>query len=257
MKTVCHISILLLSAILWGCVSSHEVFVPQASVETLTTIGSEVGKTKKVSLGEVMYLDGDVGTSHGLQLMNAIKASIPGAAGLPFTFNIQPCILMPEFVTRNYTYYAAPQTKATATHTLLGTVVKPGDTIGVRVLNQNSGMEWYVDNSIYNSSRPRSIIWSRPVRHSDSVSFKPRMDLTKAIQGTASRYREVTYSGFINNAYQISFREVNESRDYEKDFLIPKSNEGVTIVSIKGAIIEILSHDNLGVTFTVRKGFKN
>jgi hypothetical protein len=253
------LSALILFAMLGGCVSypSHEVFLPQDDVRKQTTLGDDLGKVQKVSLGEKMYFDGDVGLTSSIELKSGIESKMPGSMGLPFTFSLKPSILMPDYVTDLYIYYAASEDHFDASHSMLGKVVKPGDKAGIRASKLTNGLEWYVDNSIFNGMQPHSVVWSRPIKVSDNAIITPRNDLSVMLPRTQSRYREITYGGFVNGNYMISFREVNTGREYEKDFIIPKTDSGNTILSIKGSIIEIISQDNLGVTYSIKKGFND
>lgn len=238
-----------------GCNSvRHELFLDKAETEQKrkVTLSTEY---RKATLGDEMLSEGDYKRMPSLELLTPIKASIPGAGGLPFTFSIDNCVLTPSWKSKNYNYYEAPSTRSTATHALLGTVVKGDDKIGVRVHRQNNGMEWYVDNSNYNSSRSRTWIWSRAITNRDNVKFRMREDKSILMTEAFTQIREITYGGFANGNYTLTFREVNEAREYEKDFLIPKAKNGVTQVSIKGSLIEILSHSNLDVTFRVLRTF--
>lgn len=257
--TKISIPILLTIVLSSGCVSvpTYEVFLPQSDVTNKTTLGDELGKVQKVSLGETMYRDGDVGQTSSIELKSSIDSSIPGSMGLPFSFSIKPSILQPDYLTKHYIYYATTLDNSTATHSMLGKVVKAGDKIGIRANRLTNGLEWYVDNSRFNGMNPHTVIWSRPIRVSDQVVIVPRNDLSVFLPGTESRYREITYGGHLNGNYMISFREVNTGREYEKDFVIPKSESGNTLLSIKGSIIEIIEHDNLGVTFSIKKGFND
>ena len=138
---------------------------------------------------------------------------------------------------------------------MLGTVVRGGDTIGVRVHRKNNGMEWYVDNSDYNKMRAKSMIWDRRISHRDNVEFKIREDKSMVMDSPFTSVKLISYAGYVNGNYQLTYREINQGREYEKDFQVPIAKSGFTSVSIKGCLIEIISHTSSGVKFRVLRSF--
>ena len=238
-----------------GCNSvRHELFLDQTAVEQQRKMTHSTD-FRTATLGDEMLSEGEYMRKPALELVTPVKASIPGAMGLPFTFKIDRCILVPSWKSKNYTYYEAPSEKSTATHAMLGTVVKGEDKIGVRVHRKNNGMEWYFDNSDYNKMRAKSMIWNRRISRRDNVEFKIREDKSMVMDSPFTSVKLISYAGYVNGNYQLTYREINQGREYEKDFQIPKSKSGFTAVSIKGCLIEIVSHTSLGVKFRVLRSF--
>lgn len=253
MKLVLSISIISISLFFVSCRTiSHEIYLSNNVQKKKLTLPADY---RKATLGDEMLSEGDYKRVPSQELLTKIESSIPGGAGLPFTFIIEPCLLKPTWRSSNYTYYEAPAGKFTANHGMLGTVVKGEDKIGIRVHRQNNGVEWYVDNSNWNSVKSRTIIWAREVRKSDGVKFKSREDESMVLPDSTSQFREVTYGGFANGNYTLTFREVNQNREYEKDFLVPRQPIGPTPVSIKGCLLEITEHSSVDVTFRVLRSF--
>jgi hypothetical protein len=63
-----------------------------------------------------------------------------------------------------------------------------------------------------------------------------------------SEYIEVTFDGFFNNLFHFTLTEIKVDSQKDREF---KFNpvEGVTRVSFKGMILDILKADNLGISY--------
>lgn len=246
---------LLIAVLLTGCGSiRHEVFLEQSAVEQQKKM-THSPDYRTATLGDEMLSEGDYKRIPSLELDTPIVSSVPGGMGLPFTFKIDRCILVPAWKSKNYTYYEAPPEKCTASHAMLGTVVSGNDKIGVRIHRQNNGMEWYVDNSEWNKARPRTIIWNRKITRRDNVQFKVREDKSMVMDTPFTNVKIISYGGFFDGKYQLNYREINQGREYEKDFQVPKSATGSTPVSIKGCLIEITSNTSVGIRYRVVRSF--
>lgn len=247
--------VLLITIGFCGCNSvRHELFLDASAVEQQRKMTHSTD-FRTATLGDEMLSEGEYIRIPAIELVTPIKASIPGAMGLPFTFQIDNCLLMPSWKSKSYTYYEAPPEKSSATHAMLGSVVRGDDRIGIRVHRNNNGMEWYVDNSDYNKMRAKSMIWNRRITYRDNVKFKIREDKSMVMDSPFTSVKLISYGGYVNGNYQLTYREINQGREYEKDFQVPKAKSGNTAVSIKGSLIEIVSHTSLGVKFRVLRSF--
>jgi hypothetical protein len=138
----------------------------QERVEVIPKPGDVVA----VSTGQVFYSEHTVVPVRSIKLSAPFHSSMAGAMGFPFRFEIATDTLVFSGKSKdgNWDYYLPEGGKFSASHGLLGSVIDPGDTVGLRV-GPNGEKEWFVDNSIHNGM---TTIWSRKYKSRDpSISF--------------------------------------------------------------------------------------
>jgi hypothetical protein len=127
---------------------------------------------------------------------------------------------------------------------MLGKVIRPGDSVGVRLSKLTGQKEWFVDNSVYNGMET---IWARPVRNEDGVTF---LDIEVPVFDSNTSTAGITFDGFFNNLINFTLTEREGQQEQIQQFHYnPEPGGGPTKVSFRGMILEVLSVDNLGMKY--------
>lgn len=204
---------------------------------------AQVGQELVASAGDSVFVSGQTGQRHALEMSDSISSTMPGAYGLPFDFSIERCSLQGAFQTAKHKYFAAPYEKCDARHSMLGKVIVPGDSVGVRISRTTGEREWYVDNSRYNRM---DTVWHRRVKEEDNISFSP---VEVAVIDESSNMTSIVYDGFYSGLLHFTFREVTMGDVRENEFKFDVAEGQVTPVNIRGNIFEVLRVDNLGMVY--------
>jgi len=226
---------------LTGCGTVAKKYAVSSEVTPLD-FSAIIGEEKFADVGDTLFIKGKASKQKVLLLKNSISSNIPGAYGLPFQFGLKKGPLSPLYQTANHIHYAADWDDCSATHSMLGVVIRRGDSVGIRISKTTGEKEWFVDNSVYNGM---NTVWSRRVKPEDNVEFEWS---EKIVYDEDSGYIEVTFDGFFNNLFHFTLTETKLDSKEEREF---KFNpvEGVTRVSFKGMILDILKADNLGISY--------
>ena len=213
-----------------------------ASEATPLNVSAIIGEEKFADVGDALFVKGTASKQKILLLKNDISSTMPGSCGFPFDFSVKKGVLSPLYQTANHIHYAASWEKSNASHSMLGVVISPGDSVGIRINKKNGSKEWYVDNSVHNRM---NTVWSRKVRADDNVEFEWS---EKIAYDDDSEYVEVVFDGFFNNLFHFTLTEVRIDSKSQREFRF-NPDEGITRVSFKGMILDILKADNLGITY--------
>lgn len=224
-----------------GCGTVAKKYAVSSEITPLE-VSARIGEEKFANVGDALFVKGSASKQKILLLKNDISSTMPGAYGLPFDFSIKKGALSPLYQTDKHIHYAASWGKSNASHSMLGVVIRPGDSVGIRINKHNGDKEWYVDNSVYNRM---NTVWSRDVRADDNVEFAWSQ---KVIYDEDSEFVEVVFDGFFNNLFHFTLTEVRVGSKSQREFKFNPA-EGVTRVSFKGMILDILKADNLGITY--------
>ena len=232
---------ILLSILITGCGTVAKKYAVSSEVTPLD-VSVIIGEEKFADVGDTLFIKGKASKQKVLLLQNSISSNIPGAYGLPFQFGLKKGPLSPLYQTANHIHYAADWDDCSATHSMLGVVISRGDSVGIRISKTTRDKEWFVDNSVHNGM---NTVWSRKVEPEDNVEFEWS---EKIVYDEDSEYNEVTFDGFFNNLFHFTLTETKFDSKEEREF---KFNpvEGVTRVSFKGMILDILKADNLGISY--------
>jgi hypothetical protein len=226
----------LLNASCYG-IGTREPIPPTVKPQSFS---AKKGEENFVSPGDAFFVHGLAQYRQGLEMSSGISSTMPGAYWLPFDFSIEQCELVAYFQTQDHEYFAAPFAKCDARHSLLGNVLRPGDTVGVRIHRKTKELEWYVDNSNHNRS---DTVWYRDVRERDGVLFE-RSEIPKVTDLT-----QIGYDGFYSNLLHFTLTEIVDGESRERVFTFDIAEEGSTQISIKGNVFEVVSADNLGMNY--------
>lgn len=231
----------LLSILFTGCGTVAKKYAVSSEVTPLD-LSVIIGEEKFADVGDTLFIKGKASKQKVLLLKNSITSNIPGAYGLPFQFGLKKGPLSPLYQTANHIHYAADWDDCSATHSMLGVVIRRGDSVGIRISKTTGEKEWFVDNSVYNGM---NTVWSRRVKPEDNVEFEWS---EKIVYDEDSEYIEVTFDGFFNNLFHFTLTETKFDSKEEREFRF-NPVEGVTRVSFKGMILDILKADNLGISY--------
>lgn len=187
-----------------------------------------IGTPVVVTPGQEFYAEADSRPTRGVRIDQPFKSSMPGAMGFPFAFAIDSDVLIHVYTSPSgWDYFVPPDHKFRAWHSLLGSVLRNGDTVGVR-LGPAGQVEWFVDNSRYAG---RSALWTRPARSGDP-GVKPA-EVTLANAG----YRErLIYLGMSSTRrVKIRLETTTPGKVRRDEFAFTVDQDGKGAGAIDGA----------------------
>ncbi len=104
-----------------------------------------------------------------LQLRSEVRSSMPGSMGIRFRFWLPAGRYAISHRFGGWDYYCASLEEAGASFPGLGSVVRPGDCVGLRRRQSDGELQWVVDNSVYNRM---TTVWSRRVTNAEVASLE-------------------------------------------------------------------------------------
>jgi len=227
------VAVLGLAALLWAGQPSHAAdFGPK------TVVIPPVGTVVETTPGQEFYVETAVRSVPAYRLARPFKSSMAGVMGLPFGFAIDDPLLVYAGKSEDGTWsYFIPRNDAfRAYHGLLGSVIRSGDSVGLRV-DQHGLKEWFVDNSNYNSGHVT--IWTRRVKDSD-----PPMELVEAPTKTigSDPIERLVYLGVEQGRMKIRYERFAAGGRTEKDeFTFPVDKDGRGNGAVNGAEFSVIA----------------
>lgn len=214
-------------------------------VVTTPTVGSPV----EVTPGQEFYIETIVEAQPAYRLSRPFKSSMAGGMGLPFGFAIDDTLLVYNGKSRDqqWSYYAPRNGGFRAYHGLLGNLISPGDTVGLRVDRQGR-REWFVDLSVHYGM---PTIWTRGVKPKDpeaTLVEGPAPDLTNA------EIKRLVYLGIEQGRMRIRYEWSQRGYVPERDeFTFPVDQQGRGQGGVKGAEFSVVA-GSVKATIVVTKG---
>ena len=206
-------------------------FRVSAQSDFIHHVAPNVGQKIEVTPGQQFYSDLYTRPLMAYHLDHPFKSKMPGAMGMKFSFSIDDSLLMPSGKSHNgeWSYYIPNENRFKASYSLLGSVIRDGDSVGLRV-SRNGIKEWFVDNSIYNHMIS---IWTRKVNADDpAITMVPT---GKEIPSNLPINRLI-YLGCVDEKIRIRIETVDPTYGLQKDeFIYPIDKSGHAIFSVKGA----------------------
>lgn len=221
----------------------------------------KIGEAESATVGDIILVEGaDVRTANAFQLSKPLAFTLPGTLGISFDCTIDPCILEPQYIARDYVAYVAPLGAGRATYNGRP-VFADGDELGIRVHRRNGQFYLYCDNSVFNAGYAVHgfAVWTREATATERAAFTPTTieRMYWAGQARALRYAgssggemRFDYCRYRRNLTDGSLTEL-ESTEYRFD--LPSGGTGE--IAIRGAVVEILSISPSEVRYRVRSGF--
>jgi len=190
-----------------------------------------VGTMVEVTAGQEFYVETIVRSVPAYRLARPFRSSMAGSMRLPFSFSIDETLLL--FAGRSqdgrWSYFVPEHRAFTASHGLLGNVLRAGDTVGLRIDGQGH-RQWFVDNSNYNG---RISIWSRDVKDSDPALV--RVEAAQHAIGGAPIERLI-YLGVEQNRVRVRYEHLAPGGAPTRDeFTFPLDRSGRGTGAVKGA----------------------
>lgn len=206
-----------------------------------------MGTPVEVTAGQEFYAETPLEEVPAYKLERPFKSSMAGAMGLPFGFAIESELLIRNRISESgWEYFVPVDGKFKASHGLLGSVIREGDTVGLRV-HSSGRMEWFVDNSIYNGY---TTIWTRKIKAKDPKVTQITTTLTEPTGDVVERliYLGLDPSG---NA-RIRHERVFKSDIVRDEFTFPLDATGQGLGAVRGAEF-LISASAIKATITVVK----
>jgi hypothetical protein len=234
-------ALLIFSLTLSGCISAK---TPVTPFREKYDFKAKIGEIKFANVGDNIFVKGTLNKTKGLSMSNGIMSTMPGALFLPFDFYIEKCTLVLRYQDEEHFYYVAPEDKCGASHSMLGSVVVPGDTIGVRLGKRSTSMEWFVDNSYYNR---QDALWARQVSEDNGVRLT---EVEVPLYDQETKLVKIAYDGFYQGLLRFTYAVLAGQTTREKEFAFDyKAGTGPVELGIKGHVFEVLSVNNKGMRY--------
>lgn len=150
--------------------------------------------------------------------------------GMPFSFSIDSDLLvLKRSASDGWEYFVPAGQKFSASHGLLGSVIREGDTVGLRI-HSSGRQEWFVDNSQHNGYQT---IWSRKIKKKDPAFVKI---MTSAVNSSGSNIDRLVYLGATNNLAKIRHEQIRPNGSTTRDeFTFPLNQAGEGAGAVRGA----------------------
>ena len=191
---------------------------------------TRVGDTVEVTAGQEFYYEIPAEFVPAYRLDRTFKSTMPGAMGFRFGFEINSPILVRVAKTSDgWEYYIPEERKFKAYHSLLGSVIRGRDTVGLRI-SPDGRKEWFVDNSSYYG---KTAIWYRPVGSDDPSITKTN----KKIEILTGDYVEkLIYLGLTEgHSARIRFEKITRNGVLRDEFTFPLDKNGAGQGAVRGA----------------------
>jgi len=235
------VRILLLAVVLAVTVSN----LPAIAAEPGT---SAIGEELQVFPGDKFYVEGDREDVPVLELASIFEGRMPGVMHIPFSFAIDSRRLRFSKRQGSWDYFAAPEGKGRAWHGLIGDVMAPGDTVGVRINRRDGSREWFVDNSRHNGM---STIWRREIS-SEDVAVRDAG--TQKIMLDGARLRGLEYLGVRDNQLRVRYEEFGP-QERREEFLFPITHEVPLLIGVMGLRAEVRDITGASARIKILHGF--
>jgi hypothetical protein len=188
-----------------------------------------------VTPGQRFYSDLWVSRVRAYRISQPFESSMPGSMHLPFHFALDDTLLVYVGTSRDkhWSYFAPHAGKFRAWHALLGSVIVPGDEVGLMV-SSNNEMQWFVDNSNYNHM---STTWSRSVKRGDP-SISEAISDSEAPSGIPLKHLD--YLGVRNGEVLVRYTEVSPTVPQRVDeYAFKLDDGGAATGNVMGAAFSI------------------
>ena len=237
------IAFLLLPLSLAACGSAPARSTPDFGI-TYERFSAPIGQDLTVQIGEHLFVEGEVAHVPFLSMSSSISSTMPGAYGVPFSFSIDQTDLELKYERGPDQFYCAPARDRSASFPSLGSVVDPGDCVGVMIDKITAEKYWVVDNSYHNGS---TTVWSRPVKSDDAVE----LTLGSATRTDSRANMEVVYfEGFYSGLLHFKYHRFENSQENIREFKFDyPPREGTATYGIRGKTFEVLDVDNTKMTY--------
>jgi hypothetical protein len=199
-----------------------------------------LGISSTVETGNDLFVRGSYIEGEAILITQQVKKLIPGAMGIPFPITIEPGKLVLKSISSDWKYFCGENNKVAASFPGLGSVIRDGDCVGIRVSDKK--MQWVVDNSNYNRMRT---IYKSNIKKSEHKKYSPipNNQILKAID-----YEKITFEGFYGGQVHFEWQKISEKSKESRQFTFDFNGEP-TLVGIKGQQFKILNANNVELVY--------
>jgi len=237
LRTLAALSLVLTVA---GCASTASE--PPRDQFVLRPFTAPLGQTLRVETGNALFVSGSYIEGEEIALAKSVDMMVPGSMFIPFPVHIDAGVLSLRSIGRNFKYYCAAEGRATASFPGLGSVIRAGDCVGIRVPLTGGDPEWVVDNSNYTRS---TTIWTKSMAAEDrsSVQVRPAAEPFKVRDMTS-----IMFDGYYDQKLHFTLLESRDGRQNTRPFTFDFTGEP-TLVGIRGNQWRVLKANNLEMSY--------
>jgi len=224
-----------------GCVASPPLDTTK-DLFTHKNFNAPLGKHLEAETGNTIFLEGSFIDGEAIRISKPLDMMMPGNMFIPFPVHIDIGELRLTTISTPWKYYCADSGKAAASFPGLGSVIRSGDCVGIRISLDNNKPEWVVDNSNYNRSKT---IWSMSMSSSEEQEFKPYPIKTPF---KVQQLKKITFDGYYGNMIHFTFEDITPDGKETKQFTFDYSGKPV-LVGIKGNQFIVHQADNVKMIY--------
>lgn len=240
--------VLTIVTLVMGCVAQGAHQLPQESIYSLEKFNAPLGSKLSVETGNSIFVEGEYIKGEHIEISEPIDKMIPGSMMIPFPVHIDPGSLKMTRITPSWKYYCADIDKAAASFPGLGSVIRDGDCVGIRISIDGSDREWVVDNSNYNRGWGTTI-YSKNMSQEEIAKYKPNPS-KKPFK--IKNIKRIVFDGYYGGQVHFSWENISYNKDEEKEFTFDFTNRP-TLVGIKGNQFIVHSVDNVQLVYEWKK----
>lgn len=233
-----NLSIGICSLLISGCVATSSSYKP-AFEQIIFTPSTKL--VFEVNTGNNLFVEGSYIPGEVITISVPKDMMIPGALLIPFPVHIKGSLKLAK-ITSDWKYYCGDMDKVAASFPGLGSVIRSGDCVGMRIAADNR-KQWIVDNSNYN--RGMKTIWSLDVDDAESAKLIPKkIDEPFSIE----RLKKLTFDGYYGKQIHFTWTETEGKNKNSQKFTFDYPGHPIKI-GIKGHQLEVLAIDNIKMTY--------
>jgi len=219
-------SMVVLSVMLSGCAADsgyHHMF-------TAKTFSAPLRQNLEVAAGDALFMEGTLIEGEAIKVPFPIQKMIPGTMFyLPFVIRIDRGSLEMTTVTSEWKYYCAGAGKAAASYPGLGSVIREGDCVGIRISQDGKEYDWVVDNSNYNRGW-RQTIWTLRMNSDEARSYAPKASPRPF---KVNDLKKLTFDGHYGGQIHFTWEDIDTTGKDAKVFTFDFAGKP-TLVGVKG-----------------------
>lgn len=231
--------VLLVSLI--GCAAQS---ARQPDMFTTKKFNAPIGQKLEVETGEALFVEGSYIEGELIKITEPVDMMMPGSMMIPFPVHIDEGVLYMRRITSSAKYYCAEDGKAAASFPGLGSVIRSGDCIGIRIAHNDSCHEWIVDNSNYNRGWGETI-WSKGMSEQEVQKYKP---VPSGKPFKIQSMKRIVFNGYYGRQLHFSWEAFSGSNKEMREFTFDYAGEP-TLVSIKGNRLIVHQADNVKMVY--------
>ena len=225
---------------IFGC--AHEVSKPE--VFTIRPFVAPLATPLDVNTGDMFYASGSYIEGERIVILTPLDMLIPGALFVPFPVHIDAGHLEMTAVTPSWKYFCAMEGKATASFPVLGSVIRPGDCVGIRVSRDGKDKEWVVDNSVYNNGM--TAILTASMSPEELEAYIP---VTSPIPFKVQSLKRLTFDGYYGRQLHFTWEEIVGNNEQSRQFVFDYEIGQSKVLGIKGNQFRVLSSDDISLRY--------